>query len=201
MPSGSMMQAITLAQQICWDEGYGYRLGGHAASHADGVDCGGLVFHCLHHAGFNVNDTSPGTRNMVSILSGIGFNILPYDRNTFQPQPGDIFIMNTTGSGHTFFYMENIPHYSDYSADSDNITNTGACKVEASSSRGHTGQGDSRKNGTGAYWEVWSHAYYNLVDPSTYQDSEVKVARCPWNDIMPIDTTTLFVILLGAKII
>ena len=183
MPNGSMLQAVNLAQQICWDEGYGYRLRGHAASHADGVDCGGLVFHCLHNAGFSVADTSPGVSNMENILRGIGFTILPYDRLTFLPKPGDIFIMNTTGHGHTFFYMEDIPHYSDYNADSTNITSSGPCKVEASSSRGHTGQGDSQKNGTGAYWEVWSHAYWSIVDHSTYADNEVVIARCPWNDI------------------
>lgn len=174
----NIFDAIDYAMRICWDEGYGYRIGGHAASYADGVDCGGLVFHCLHLAGFNIPDTSPGVHNMGPYLISEGFTELAYDRNTFVPQDGDIFTMYNPPDGHTFFYCENIRAYTDANANSDNIGNVRHAKVEASSTRGHTAQGDSRKNGTGAYWEVWCHAYNNLVDHTTYpQDSMVKVYR------------------------
>lgn len=175
---GDMNVALSLAQQICWDEGYGYRLGGHAASYSDGVDCGGLVFHCLHHAGYNVADTSPGTSNMGAILRGIGFTEIPYSA-TYVPKHGDIVVMNTTGHGHTTFICENIRAYTDPGADSANIGVIPLAKVEASSSRGHTSQGDSKKNGTGAYWEVWCHKYNNLYDPDTYSPSEVFIYRDP----------------------
>lgn len=183
----NIFDAIDYAMQICWDEGYGYRYGGHAASYADGVDCGGLVFHCLNRAGFTgIPDTSPGVRNMHTYLVNAGFTELAYDRNTFAPQDGDIFCCfhpnnpddpSDNAHGHTFFYCENIRAYTDANANSDNIGNVAHAKVEASSTRGHAGQGDSRKNGTGAYWEVWCHAYNSLVDHSTYNDSDVKVYR------------------------
>lgn len=179
----NIFDAINLAMSICWDERYGYRIGGHCASFNDGVDCGGLVFHCLHAAGFpGIPDTSPGVHNMSPYLIAAGFTELPYDRNTFVPQDGDIITMyNPNVSphiGHTFFYAENIRAYTDAGADSDHIGNVAHAKVEASQDRGHTAPGDSRKNGTGAYWEVWCHAYYNLVDHSRYpNDSMIKVYR------------------------
>lgn len=183
----NIFDAINYAMQICWDEGYGYRYDGHAASYADGVDCGGLVFHCLHRAGFpGIPDTSPGVRNMANYLINAGFTQLPYDRNTFVPQDGDIFCCfhpnnpddpADNAHGHTFFYCEHIRAYTDANANSDHIGNVAHAKVEASNTRGHAGQGDSRKNGTGAYWEVWCHAYNSLVDHSTYNDSDVKVYR------------------------
>ena len=40
---GDLNAAIDQAMAICWDEDYGYRLGGMALSYADGVDCSGLV--------------------------------------------------------------------------------------------------------------------------------------------------------------
>ena len=176
---GDMSIALSLAESICWDEGYGYRLGGHASSYADGCDCGGLVFHCLNAAGYNVADTSPGTHNMPSILSGIGFVGFQYTGNLSDLKDGDIITMNTTGHGHTCFIGENRTGYTDPNA---NSTATGVLplmKIEASSSRGHTAQGDSQKNGTGAYWEVWCHAFNNVYDPDTYSPSEVWVWRDP----------------------
>lgn len=179
-----MDDALSLAQSICWDEGYGYRLGGHAASHSDGVDCGGLVFHCLHNAGYNVADTSPGVSNMPSILTNIGFVGTQYSGNVSDLEHGDIITMvHWSGSqvvaGHTCFIAKSILAYTDYTANSDATGIVPICKVEASSSRGHTADGDSRKNGTGAYWEVWCHEFYNVYDTGTYDPSDVYVWRDP----------------------
>lgn len=179
-----MDDALSLAQSICWDEGYGYRLGGHAASHSDGVDCGGLVFHCLHSAGYNVADTSPGVSNMPSILTNIGFVGTQYSGNVSDLEHGDIITMvHWSGSqvvaGHTCFIAKNILAYTDYTANSDHTDTVPLCKVEASSPRGHTGEGDSRKNGTGAYWEVWCHEFYNVYDSGTYDPGDVYVWRDP----------------------
>ena len=116
-------------------------------------------------------------------LINAGFTELQYTGSSFVPISGDIFVMNhldMTG-GHTFFYVEDIRAYTDYNADSANIGIVHRAKVEASSSRGHTAQGDHKKNGTGAYWEVWCHAYYQLVtgyDWTSPGDS-VKVYRFP----------------------
>ena len=179
-----MDDALSLAQAICWDEGYGYRLGGHAASHSDGVDCGGLVFHCLHAAGYNVSDASPGVSNMPSILSGIGFVGTQYSGNVSDLQHGDIITMvhwegSSVTAGHTCFIAKDFLAYTDSSANSDATGIISIGKVEASSSRGHTADGDSRKNGTGAYWEVWCHAFANVYDSSTYDPSDVYVWRDP----------------------
>lgn len=179
-----MDDALALAQSICWDEGYGYRLGGHAASYSDGVDCGGLVFHCLHNAGYSVSDASPGVSNMPSILTNIGFVGTQYSGNLSDLKHGDIITMvhwegSSVTAGHTCFIAENITAYTDPNANSDATGIVPLCKVEASSSRGHTAQGDSRKNGTGAYWEVWCHAFNNVYDSSTYDPSDVYVWRDP----------------------
>lgn len=197
-----MDDALTLAQSICWDEGYGYQLGGHAASHADGVDCGGLVFHCLHAAGYNVADTSPGVSNMPSILSGIGFVGTQYSGNIADLEHGDIITMvhyNSGGqvvAGHTCFIAKDITAYTDSSANSDATGIVSICKVEASSSRGHTAAGDSRKNGTGAYWEVWVHAFANVYDTGTYDPGDVYVWRDP--NYTPGGDTNIFATAIAA---
>lgn len=182
MASGNLQGAIDQAQAICWNESIGYNLGGMAHSSAEGVDCSGLVGRVLHDNGFNYPSYHVGTINMGAALRTAGFQELQYNDH-FQPEAGDIFVMNhldMTG-GHTFFYMENIRGYTDYTANSANIGMLSRCKVEASSTRGHTAPGDSRRNGTGAYWEVWVHAYYELVTGYDWRDpgDSVKVYRWP----------------------
>ncbi len=197
---GMMDDALTLAQSICWDEGYGYRLGGHAASYSDGVDCGGLVFHCLHNAGYNVSDTSPGVSNMPSILTSIGFVGTQYSGNVSDLKHGDIITMinhsNGQNAGHTCFIAENVNAYTDYSATSAATGVIPIAKIEASSSRGQTTAGDSRKSGTGAYWEVWCHAFHNVYDTETYEPSNIYV----WRDTnyTPSDVSDSIVALLCA---
>ena len=224
--AGDMNVALQLAQDICWDEGYGYRLGGHAASHSDGADCGGLVFHCLNAAGYSVNDESPGTHNMPSILTGIGFTEIPYD-SSYVPVNGDIVVMNhyDTGlpgdydHGHTCFIAENINAYVNgylgwRNCDST-VANCTVAKVEASSSRGQTGQGD-HDNGLGAYTEVWCHTFARLFmvfddnDPNTYDGyypSDVAIYRDPNFDpsgsvnvfeMFFIMLCTFFLVILGS---
>ena len=189
---GDMNVALALAQQICWDEGYGYNYGGHAASYADGADCGGLVFHCLHQAGYNVADTSPGTSYMPAILRGIGFTEIPYSI-AYIPKHGDIVVMNhyETGHnhGHTCFIAENINAYTHgylgWRYCNGTVDICPLAKIEASSTRGHTSQGD-HDNGLGAYTEVWCHTFSNLftpydpLDPDTgYYANEVSIFRDP----------------------
>lgn len=176
--------AINQAISICWDETIGYRLGGMAQSSSDGVDCSGLIGRCLSDAGgFTYPSTHVGTINMKPALQLAGFTIIPVTTVVQYPQDGDIVVMNhldLTG-GHTFFYRENIQGYTDPSADSDAVGLVQYCKVEASSDRGHSGDGDSRKNGTGAYWEIWVHAFSSLYggyDPTDPND-EIYFARWP----------------------
>ena len=179
---GDLTSAIDQAMAICWDEGYGYRLGGMALSHADGVDCSGLVGRVLHDNGFNYPSYHVGTINMGTALRQAGFTEYQYTNN-FQMLSGDIVVMNhlDMSGGHTFFYVEDIRAYTDSSADSANIGIVHKAKVEASSTRGHTSQGDHRKNGNGAYWEVWSHAYSVLINGYDWTDpgDSVKVYRYP----------------------
>ena len=180
----NLSAAINQGISICWDESIGYKLGGMAHSSSDGVDCSGFVGRCLSDAGgFNYPSYHVGTINMRTPLQTAGFTIIPVTSLSQMPNPGDIVVMNhldLTG-GHTFFYMEDIQAYTDPSADSDNVGLVHNVKVEASSTRGHTTQGDHRKNGTGAYWEVWVHAYsslYTEYDPTDPND-EIYIARWP----------------------
>lgn len=179
---GDLNAAIDQAMAICWNEGYGYNLGGMAHSYADGVDCSGLVGRVLHDNGFNYPSYHVGTINMGPALISAGFTEYNYT-SSFQMQSGDIVVMNhldMTG-GHTFFYVEDIRAYTDPYADSANIGIVHKAKVEASSSRGHTAQGDHRKNGNGAYWEVWCHAYAVLINGYDWTDpgDTVRVYRYP----------------------
>ena len=186
---GNLQAAINQAMQICWDESIGYNLGGMAHSAAEGVDCSGLIGRCLSDAGgYNYPTYHVGTINMKPALIGAGFTIIPITSLSdvlLLIKPGDIVVMNhldMTG-GHTFFYMEDIQAYTDAGADSANIGLVHNAKVEASDYRGHHAQGDSRKNGTGAYWEVWCHAYYGNPVPNAYNptdpNNEVYIARDP----------------------
>lgn len=183
--SNNLAAAILQAQAICWNETIGYRLGGMALSSSDGVDCSGLIGRCLSDAGgFNYPTYHVGTINMKQPLIDAGFTIIPVnDLNWLDQniQSGDIVVLNhldMTG-GHTFFYVENIRAYTDPSADYDTEGTVSRAKVEASSDRGESADGDHRKNGTGAYWEVWCHAFYQLVsgyDPTDPND-EIYIAR------------------------
>lgn len=178
--AGNLYNAINEAMAICWNENYGYRLGGIASSYSDGVDCSGLVGHVLANNGFNYPAYHVGTINMGPALINAGFIEYQYD-DSFVMQSGDIVVLNhldMTG-GHTFFYVENITAYTDPNADSDNIGIVAKAKVEASDYRNHYGDGDSRKNGTGAYWEVWCHAYNSLISGYDWHDpnDSVKVYR------------------------
>ena len=180
--AGDLNAAIDQAMAICWDEGYGYNLGGMAQSHAAGVDCSGLVGRVLHDNGFNYPSYHVGTINMGPALIAAGFTEYNYT-SSFQMQSGDVVVMNhldMTG-GHTFFYVEDIRAYTDPSADSANIGTVHRAKVEASSTRGHTAAGDHRKNGNGAYWEVWCHAYSVLINGYDWTDpgDTVRVYRYP----------------------
>ena len=180
--AGDLNAAIDQAMAICWDEGYGYNLGGMAQSHAAGVDCSGLVGRVLHDNGFNYPSYHVGTINMGPALIAAGFTEYNYN-SSFQMQSGDIVVMNhlDMSGGHTFFYVEDIRAYTDPSADSANIGIVHRAKVEASSTRGHTAAGDHRKNGTGAYWEVWCHAYSVLINGYDWTDpgDTVRVYRYP----------------------
>lgn len=178
--AGNLYNAINEAMAICWNENYGYRLGGTASSYSDGVDCSGLIGRVLSNNGFNYPSYHVGTINMGPALINAGFIEYQYD-DSFIMQSGDIVVLNhlDMSGGHTFFYVENITAYTDPNADSDNIGIVAHAKVEASSTRGHTGDGDSRKNGTGAYWEVWCHAYNSLISGYDWHDpnDSVKVYR------------------------
>lgn len=183
MPSGNLAAAVQQAINICWNESIGYNMGGMAHSSAEGVDCSGLVGRVLSDNGFNYPSYHVGTINMGAALRTAGFIELQYTGSSFHPEPGDIFVMNhlDMSGGHTFIYMENIKAYTDYNADSPNTGIVSKVKVEASSTRGHTAAGDHRKNGTGAYWEVWVHAYWQLVTGYDWTDpgDSVKVYRWP----------------------
>lgn len=198
MAAGNLQRALDIAQAYTWNQSHGYVLGG--MGYPD-FDCSGFICRCLYEAGFNVDFSSHyGTMDLddnpmssYNILGNAGFNLIHVTDLNNMPQlkSGDIVVMNSYdqswsgAGGHAFFYAENIPAYIDYAADSDVVATVPRAKIEASSSRGNTNPGDSRKNGTGAYWEVWTHAYAILVDSSTYDPQStthhnyVTIARWP----------------------
>ena len=180
--AGSLRDFVNRAMAYCWDERHGYTMGG--MGYPD-FDCSGFVGRCLYEAGFNYPSYHVGTMNMKSPLQSAGFTIsyptsLSDLSNTIQP--GDIVVMNHldwTG-GHTFIYMEDVTAYTDYTGDSAATSTVHRVKVEASSSRGETASGDHRKNGTGAYWEVWVHAYWELVTGYSFTDPGDEVYLAHW---------------------
>lgn len=201
--AGNMQQALSLAQQICWDEGYGYRIGGHAASYADGVDCGGLIFHCLNAAGYSVADTSPGVHNMPAILTSIGFVGTQYSGNVSDLKHGDIITMvhysgGQVTAGHTCFIARDIPAYIHgdwgWSLCDGVVGNCSLAKVEASDVHNHPEDGD-QDNGHGAHTEVWCHKPAFIYESSTYDPTDVWVWRDP--NFTPVTDDLLGAILLS----
>ena len=198
MPSGDLARALQIAQAYTWDQRHGYANGGMGNTD---FDCSGFVERCLHEAGFSysgwplhvgtmdMDDNPMSSRNS---LGNAGFQLIHVTdlNNIPQLMHGDIIVMNSYNpdwsgaGGHTFFYAENIYAYTDPNADSDAGGIVSRAKIEASSSRGNTNPGDSRKNGTGAYWEVWTHAYSTLI-PNAYDPQSqshhnyVTIARWP----------------------
>lgn len=164
-PTGNenMTGALTMAQSICWDESHGYSViinGQYITGRQlnPDVDCSALVCHCLNQNGFDIAEWGD-TNTIINTLSNYqGFYHQIFDPYSTPLQNGDILVSEGSGSNaHTFFYAENVIGYA--SADSAQTSLLQSARIEASSSRGLTTAGDSQKNGTGAYWEVWVHAY------------------------------------------
>ncbi len=170
--------ALTMAQQICWDESHGYTIG---ADMNPDTDCSGLVGYCLSHNGFNVPQRWDTTNMIPTLQNYAGFTEYIYD-SSFVPQHGDIFVYDEGGGqyGHTFFYAENVSGYTDSTGRTATIGPLAHAKIEASSSRESGYEypdrgtipgdinnpdepGDHRRNNVGAYWEVWVHAYETLA--------------------------------------
>ena len=201
---GNLTDFINRAMAYTWDQSHGYEIGG--MGYPD-FDCSGFIGRCLYEAGFNYPSSHVGTMNMddnpmssMNTLGAAGFNLIHVTdlNNIPQLQHGDIFVLNSYNPdwsgryGHTFIYCENIAAYTDPAAYSDAVSVVSRAKVEASSSRGNSNPGDSRRDGTGAYWEVWSHAYSTLIDTiydpqDTAHHNYVSIARWgtdPLKDIL-----------------
>lgn len=167
MATGSLQAAIDEAMRMTWDQSIGYTWGGDGNPDSNGYDCSAFVLRSLYRAGFNVPAHRVGTKDMKPVLQSAGFNIIPATSQNPAVEPGDIVVFThytdlahiNADRGHTFFYMENVLAYTDPNAYSANTGIVNKVKIEASSSRGHTASGDSKRNGNGAYWEVWTHAY------------------------------------------
>lgn len=209
MPNqGSMRDAITRAVNYCFDESHGYSSLTDGTAHIGypDFDCGGLVGRCLNEAGFSYPCASVGVSNERSYLLSAGFTITPVTSYSQIPQNGDIVVYRSPSNdiGHTYFYAEDVLHYTDPDANSTATSSIGPCRVEAQSKRDRptTEFGDTKKNGTGAYWQCWSHSYHSLYPAldGDAPDWEVYIAHCPWSD-MGDDIFGLLAILIGTKTI
>ena len=210
MPNqGSMRDAINRAIAYCFDESHGYSSLNDGTAHIGypDFDCGGLVGRCLNEAGFNYPCASVGTSNMRSYLLSAGFTLTPVTSYSQLPQNGDIVVYNSSSNqvGHTYFYAEHMRGYVDSTATSDVISlDVPQLRIEASSKRDRptTEFGDTRKDGTGAYWQVWSHtpsSLYPALDGDS-PDWEVYIAHCPWSDMSGgIDPALLVELLILSK--
>lgn len=215
MPSGNLTAAINEAIRMCWDESIGYTFGGDGNPDSNGYDCSAFVIRSLYRAGFNVPANRMGTAYMGPYLVTAGFTELSYSSG-MQLQSGDIFVINDGSYGHTFFYVENINGYTDSSGRSASIGHLSKCKVEASSSRtsGYSyangdpgtipgdvnnpvGNGDHPRNGVGAHWEVWVHAYSSLTNG--HSDNTVKVYR--WSSPYDPQFDDKALVLLGSLLL
>lgn len=180
--AGSLRDFVNRAMAYCWDERHGYTMGG--MGYPD-FDCSGFVGRCLYEAGFTYPSYHVGTMYMKDSLIAAGFTIsYPTSNSNLESmiKPGDIVVMNHLdwSGGHTFIYMEDVTAYTDYNADSAATGIVHKVKVEASSSRGETSPGDHQKNGYGAYWEVWVHAYWQLVTGYSFSDPGDEVYLAHW---------------------
>lgn len=197
----SLSDAINRAMAYTWDQSHGYEFGG--MGNPD-FDCSGFVGRCLYEAGFNFPSTHVGTWDMTSLgdnrLQQAGFIEFRYTSHSpIALSSGDIVVLNHPfgDGGHMFFYMENISAYTDPNAYSDNVDIVSKAKIEASNSRGNTNPGDSRRNGTGAYWEVWTHAYnepfYYGYDPDPDSSDYIHIYK--WRNGLWGDTLGAFLTL------
>lgn len=152
--------ALSMAQQICWDETHGYTTEVNGISTGRQLnpdcDCSSFVCHCLYQNGFNIYEWGD-TNTIINTLSNYpGFLHLIFDPNSTQLVHGDILVSEGYGaSAHTFFYAENVVGYT------GNTSATGIlsrARIEASSDRGHHQAGD-QDNGSGCHNEVWVHPY------------------------------------------
>lgn len=174
----SLRAAINEAMRMTWDESIGYTFGGDGNPDSNGYDCSAFVIRSLYRAGFDVPSHRVGTAYMKPVLVSAGFTIIPADSQSPDVLPGDILVYTHYSdlahehpdAGHTKFYMEDVRAYTDSSANSDHTGTVHRVFIEAASSRDHTGSGDSKKNGTGAYWEVWTHAFSGEMIPSSEYD-------------------------------
>lgn len=158
--------AIEFGVRLTHDERIGYTTQGLSLANGFETDCSDFIWWCLKNNGFNVPSSRWSTNDMITFLSNYeGFTRYNMSRD-FQLQHGDILVYDNDGpgfGGHTFFYAENVIGYA--SSDSYNTQLLSRARVEASSSHGQDGgkdpqyAGDHRKDGTGAFYEVWTHSY------------------------------------------
>lgn len=160
--------AINYGVQLTHNEQIGYTMGATLAN-SNETDCSDFVWYCLKNNGFNVPSTRWSTQTMIPYLQQYeGFTEYIYT-DGFIWQHGDIAVYDegAGANGHTFFYAENVQGFTSED-DSEGTTILNRARVEASSSHGHIGNGDSRKNGVGAYWEVWTHQFYFTTNNHTW---------------------------------
>lgn len=150
--------AVEFGRLLTENEDIGYTIGATLAN-SNETDCSDFIWWCLKNNGFNVPSSRWNTTTMIPYLQNYdGFTEYIYTLD-FVWQHGDIAVYDEGGgvNGHTFFYAENIRGYA---TQTENVrTMLSRARVEASSNRGHAGNGDSQYEGYGAYWEVWTHLY------------------------------------------
>lgn len=196
--AGNLRDFVDRAMAYCWDETYGYQLGGFGDAATNYTfDCSGLIGKCLYQAGFNYPSYHVGTADMVANsmtpddwLGRAGFQEFIYTGGSFTFKPGDIVVMNHLdwSGGHAFIYMEGVYAYtSRMSGSSVNYPNTkgtvSKCKIEASNIRSWNVSTHDDPNPNGACTEVWVHDFDAASMFGNYRPSDpgdqIVIARWP----------------------
>ena len=108
---GKIQKMIDYAVAIANDDSHGYSQSRRWKSQGSDRDCSSLMYEAAHHAGYNVTMGPSGvhyTGTMIDDFRKAGFEVLEFDGNLYDLDPGDILVRDPWGeNGHTEMYIGN----------------------------------------------------------------------------------------------
>lgn len=108
---GKIQKMIDYAVAIANDDSHGYSQSRRWKAQGSDRDCSSLMYEAAHHAGYNVTVGPSGvhyTGTMIDDFRKAGFEVLEFDGNLYDLDPGDILVRDPWGEdGHTEMYIGN----------------------------------------------------------------------------------------------
>lgn len=101
---GKIQDMIDYAIAMANDDSHGYSQYRRWPSEGTDFDCSSLMIEAAHHAGYAIDDDWGYTGSMIDQFSAAGFDIIPFDGNLNDLDPGDILL--NVGE-HTEMYIGN----------------------------------------------------------------------------------------------